>query len=296
MSGKVSKNLLAILIPQSTLAWLNTIVAGLSIFALFFKTRDEGLSSALQVVLKYHRELLDFMFGWAQVPLEYIVTSIIGNSVHFAPIWADVAMLSGIYFLRNIVRLLSAGRVSASIYQFFCAIPIMLFAGAGAGLFYDTNDELSVWLMTLFPITGIFLMSVSQGVWFAIVPQDRVCRTWRDFGGSTGYFVLMQTWYGFQVALCGAVLSALFIALVFWADFPDPPVMVLFLLILALAAYWLLIGLRAAVGWESQAMPPDLDGPMLQRIAATSAVRLGTAMLQTVYFFLVFLLFNAAAP
>jgi hypothetical protein len=272
------------------------MVAGFSLFSLFFKARSEGVSAALQVVVQYYRDLTGALFGWAEAPLESFVESMIGQTTQFAPIWVDVAMLSGFYFLRNVVRLAFAGRIAAAGYQLICAIPIMLFTGAGAGMFYRETGMLSTWLMTLFPLVGIFLMSVSQGVWFALVPQDRPCRTWRDFGGSRSYFILMQTWYGLQVALVGTALSALYTILFYWSGLPEPPVLVLFTLIFSLAIYWLAIGTQAALGLPSQAMPPSSQGSLVQKLRGTSAVTLAAALLQTIFFFLSYLLVNAAAP
>jgi len=286
--------LLKKVVPTTFARFFNVLVGGIAITALVRDTYDIGFVSTLSSLIDLYDEAIGKAFGWLAGPLEGLLRSIFDFRIVLNPVWIHVCTLSAIYFLRNIVRLAGCGRWAAAAYQLVFAVPIMLLAGVGAGACYQGDGEFfSEMSVPVFPVVGIFLMSLIQGIWFASVPEDREIRTWPDFKGSWSHFFGMQCLYGLGLLAGGLGLSFLFTFVLMLAGIKTPAVLVLILLVLCLALYWLFMGVAMA-----RDAPPTVQVKGSRFLSAlfnifdTQAARLGIAMMQVLMVFVFFVLID----
>lgn len=271
-------------LPKGFAAWVSVVIGGYALLATIDLAYDQGLNPVYQLSLDFYRDVVEIIFTPVRGPVERLLKSLFNLRLDLHPMWIHVSFLCGIYLMRNVYRLYDTGRFLMAGYQFLAALPIMLFSGVGAAIFYRESSLFSEFFVTLFPILGVFLMALAQGVWFASFPEDRIHRAWPDFEGSWSHFMKRQTLYGLHLLIGGIVLSAAYTVLLFRAGIPNPAILVLFLLIVSLAFYWLALGLlahwarRGASGDEVDETPGEpRPGPF-----AHPATRLGIAMLQIV--------------
>lgn len=274
-------NVLKQFLPKGFRAWASIIMGGYALLGTIDLAYDQGLNPVYQLGLDFYRDVVEIIFRPVRGPVERLLKSLFDIRLDLHPMWIHVSFLCAIYLMRNVWRLYGTGRFFMASYQLVVALPVMLFSGVGAAVFYNENSLFSEFFVTLFPIIGVFLMALAQGAWFASNPTDRIHRAWPDFGGSWTHFMKCQTLYGLHLLIGGIALSGTYTILLFRAGIPNPAILVLVLLILSLAFYWLVLGLltywkgrRGEIDKSSAEQPP---GPF-----AHPATRLGIAMLQVV--------------
>ena len=193
--------LIQYLFPNTFVGWFGCIIGALSILALINNALDVSLASSLLITIKWYDQFLKVTLGLAKPYIENFIIYLLDGfkfEIELNDIWMHITTLTGLYFLRNVIRLYSADKYFAAIYQLFFSLFIMFTVGGVAGVIYQSNSNYWVALaVATCPIIGTFLMAIAQSVWFAFSPQDRPFRLWPDFQGTKLHFISMQALYGF---------------------------------------------------------------------------------------------------
>lgn len=278
--------ILKALLPRNPPETFGAVIGGLSLFALMKRSYALPIGPVVALIMDRYDRIVNLLFGWAREPIEGIIFFLFDYHLALGPIWAHVSLLCGIYFTRNVVRLFFAGRRWAALYQLLFSLPLMTASGAGAGIFYlDGGGFGASFMVAAFPVAAVFVMAIIQGLWFATVPTDRIYRTWPDFGGSWPYFMAMQIWYGIRLLSAGLLLDAACTLALLSCGIPNPSILVLFVLLIFLALYWLLTGMGAAKRPERPRKNAPLTKKHVSALLATPGIKLGIAMLRTAFAF-----------
>lgn len=239
-------------ISGSTFRWLSRLFGTASVVILLKHGLDVGFGPALSLVFDYYGIVIEFVLGWAEPYLKEAIAffrHLLGIDIDLYPHWKHVFVLMGIYFWSSARTSFAANRPVGGVFDTIWGLIVALAASLASGIvFFDTVANISTanFLIAAIPVVGVTIFDIGGYAWSATFDRERGI-TWSE---------AFVHWIFYAFARLAAALLVLTIGfqLPFVRDLPIPGLVLLTLLVVLAAFYW--IGRGA---WDADAMRGDED-------------------------------------
>ena len=262
----------------------------LSLVSLFNAILTLGLAAPLEPILEYYHALLTALLGWADNPLQKLISSIrdqFGIGVELYPLWKDLFVLLWLYFSSD-VKTNWVDRRGFAIMSLLLAVPFALVTShmMGFSFFQNSNTYL---LSSIMPVAGIFLFEFIRAFWISIFRLSTPSMDPKNMTRA-GIFVYCIMQYVLPVAYVAGISTIIVWATEriypgLWGANITPVTLASFILIMA---FWR-IGRGAQLAIHDRANEERFFGRFLR----SGSTRLGLALLGVILGLIVFLGLNA---
>jgi len=192
----------------------------------------------------------------------------VGWNLHLGLQWKHVFVLMWLYFGANARSNWSIGRKFSAVFRALWGGVIALIAGVFSGAVAFDNTALNMFT-PIFAVIGVVIFELSTSTWMATFHRRPGLSWWRTFR-PMARFDLSFLAVGIAAIMFGFAASALPIV----QKLPSPGLALLVLLVIAVALFWIWLGVRDQKPYE------NLSGE--KKWWRTREVRLGLDMLSVI--------------
>lgn len=271
---------------QVVLNGLGVILGSLSLVLLINHAIKVSWVDSLQRVLDYYNNLKKAIL-W---PLESLLHDFLGYISKFfqfqitlLPQWSDVFVLLFLYFGARVRAYWDAGFRKRALFRFFWGLVIAISTAVIGGILPLTGLVSSA-ALTVVTLLGITIFEIGDCACSATFSR-KAGLTWREDFKRYAAFGFPPIIIGVAVLLSGVLVTGIY--------FPNQRhllgVILLFILIVIFAFYWLLRGWQFA----GDSSLREIGESQWDKFKRSSNTRIGTVMLGTIAGTLIFLLLNA---
>jgi len=221
-----------------TVPWLLGVVLGtLSIVTLLQQAFDVGFVEPLEIMLSYYERLAHLLFGWMEPTLLQFIAplrDLVPWQLTLYPHWKHIFILLALYFLRSATDSFVNGAPVSGLFRGFSGVLMALISSVCAGIIPNDNNIVSDFLIATIPVIGVSMADLGWNAWWAAWLRRPELTLLQDFVRTETY-TLKRDAIGIVIAFVGLQLPHV-------QALPNPGVAVLGFLVVALAAFYIALG------------------------------------------------------
>jgi hypothetical protein len=260
-------------------SWFGIAAGSLSLINLsLIALSSRSLNPAFDKILNSYQRLVDLTLRLAEPGIEAMLRfarQFISIDLPAEGPWKHVFVLMTLYLVRRALHSFRVGHPATGVFRFVwglvCALASAIATGtvpSASGAFWPN------FLIAGFPVLGLTIYDLLDGIWAATIlrgpiasEEGRAAESWAIYSGDRIYHALERALGGFALLLIGLQLPTVL-------QFRNPGLVMLGVLIIALALWWLVIGAIVASRVRN-------NEPWLKVFFRTSQARVGLAVLYT---------------
>lgn len=227
------------------LTWIGLILGAMSVLAIVQNALNAGFGPTLTLLLGYYENLIHALIGWWLEPFVgtwvEAVSAYLGWSLQLHSHWKHVLVLMTIYFSGDWRTLLAFQQpIRAALFGLWGVIVALLTSvAAGTVASAAQGYTANLWIACA-PVCGYLIYALGGSGLLILWRPDLLGQRGRVYGRWAAEAV-------FRFAL-GIVIAAVGLTLPIVAQQRSPGLVMLALLVVILALYWVVIGLLHAIG------------------------------------------------
>jgi len=275
---------------------LGVLLGGFSIFGLVTNSIKFGIASSLLLALQWYDRFLEIAIGWARLPLEEFINSLllflnIEISIHSH--WKHVFIIMGVYFVRDSYTRMTFEKKQylSFVFLLLTGLLLNLLSSVISGSLEPLVGFRYDLIIGIVPIVGLFIYDLIERNWS--VSRRYTKNGFKQINLPTKRVYRFYMLRVIERLVYGSIIIATvsFIGQFHTKTIKNPGTLGFLVTVFALSFYWI-FG-RASLNYKLNSWK-DKEYPLIIRLMKNSGTtHLGMMMLGTFFWLFIFIILNS---